>query len=152
MLLAIKGGGGNLKKKLFAILLTFSIFIVAGSYFVMAYPSTKLFDWDKNMNRKESVELLTSPTNLATAFDNLKVSLFKSIRAIDQEIESLLNREAVKSNEEIKNTQSEYKKDLDKHAEDLKQVNLDNYFDKTEIEKSVEEDFTNVLKDVLSEK
>ncbi|MGE7769318.1 hypothetical protein ACQKMK_02135 [Viridibacillus arvi] len=139
-------------RKIYVILLTVSLFLVGGTIYAKGNSSTNLFDWDKHSNLKESDGVLSSMSkNLLTSFGKLKTVLSESVEDFNSEIDSLLKQKTDETKISIKGYQNEHKNHLDKTSAELKDVNFGDYEKNAKVEETVEQDFLNVLQEVLNE-
>lgn len=103
-------------RKFFSVVIIGTISFLAGSYYTMNNPSTKLYDWNKN-----SVELFAStPSTINSAFKDIKIILTTSIDIIDNKLDNIL---ADKNNSQnIEKNQHDHD---NPSIDDLKQIDID---------------------------
>ncbi|MGX9133325.1 hypothetical protein ACWV26_02945 [Rummeliibacillus sp. JY-2-4R] len=107
-------------KKLMSVVLIGLISFVAGSYYTKNNPSTDLFDLKKN-----GVSLFAStPENINTAIDDLKIVITTSLDFMNSKIDNLLIPENDGSNT-VKEKPSKSTNQLDKPVNDLQQIDVD---------------------------
>jgi len=139
-------------KKILGIILVFTVLLSSSTIYASGLPQNSLSKWYGQSFQKESEKFnYATLTGVIEILKEISDFLVESKESISNSVTSLLDEQVKTSKSQIENYPMETKYLLDKTANELEKVSLDEYVDKAKIEDEIRQDIEKILVDVLSE-